>query len=43
VESEEQPGRADWRTFAVSGPELSPDPRGRIWYGYSATLQGAGG
>jgi hypothetical protein len=42
VESGEQPGRADWRTFAVSGPERTPDTRGRVTYSYSATLQGAG-
>jgi hypothetical protein len=38
-----QPGTADWRTFAVTGPERSTDARGRTWFAYTATLQGAGG
>jgi hypothetical protein len=41
VASGEQPGTPDWRTFAVSGPERSTDARGRVWYAYTATLQGA--
>jgi hypothetical protein len=40
VASGEQPGTPDWRTFAVSGPERSTDARGRVWYAYTATLQG---
>jgi hypothetical protein len=42
VASGVQPGRPDWRTFAVTGPERTTDARGRVWYSYSAVLQGAG-
>ena len=41
VSSGEQPGTPDWRTFSVAGPERSTDARGRVWYSYTATLQGS--
>ena len=43
VTSGEQPGDPDWRTLAVSGPHRSTDARGRVWFTYSATLQGTAG
>jgi hypothetical protein len=34
--------RLDWATLAVTGPDVTQDPRGRDWFEYRAEVRTAG-